>query len=417
MKKEIRRSFTCLILCFFMVMSGMVFIPEAAASSGRTQGSCGENVEWNLDTSTGQLTISGEGSMDDFGDGDMAPWFDVRGQIKSAVIGREVAGITAAAFLGCCELESFAVEEGSAAYSCENGVLFSSDGLSLVCYPAGKTDTRYSLPEGTHRIEDMAFELCSDLEYAALPESVTSIGRDAFANCISLKKVNLPDSVTDADTGIFYGCDQLKTVNIGIGLASLPEDTFRRCSGLKQVLIPDSVKEIGAGAFAECCGLRKIILPDSVTGIGEGAFEGCGCLTDILYCGSQDQWQAVDRDSGNDALENAALSCDQTQPAGLYEYMYQDLSSDDWYYDWVVYTLDSNIMQGTGDNTFSPEGQLTRAEMVRILYNCREEAAGSEAAEDAASATGFSDVKSGAWYEKAVAWASSKGLVKGLSDT
>ena len=48
-------------------------------------GSCGESVNWSLDTETGLLEITGSGKMTDYGNGN-APWYNYRTKIKECVI-------------------------------------------------------------------------------------------------------------------------------------------------------------------------------------------------------------------------------------------------------------------------------------------------------------------------------------------
>ena len=62
-----------------------------------------------------------------------------------------------------------------------------------------------------------------------------------------------------------------------------------------------------------------------------------------------------------------------------------------------------------GDGTgFNPDGDMTRAQMVQILYAMEGKPSGAKA--------NFSDVKSGEWYSDAVAWAQSNGIVAGHTD-
>ena len=56
----------------------------------------------------------------------------------------------------------------------------------LICYPAQKTDTSYTIPDGVTKIDDYAFEYCSYLTSITIPESVTEIGFYAFNGCTSL---------------------------------------------------------------------------------------------------------------------------------------------------------------------------------------------------------------------------------------
>jgi len=68
------------------------------------------------------------------------------------------------------------------------------------------------------------------------------------------------------------------------------------------------------------------------------------------------------------------------------------------------------LMNGTSENHFSPDEKLTRAMLVTVLYRAEGE---PEIANDAS----FTDVESGSYYEKAVAWAKANGIVNGTTET
>ncbi len=86
-----------------------------------------------------------------------------------------------------------------------------------------------------------------------------------------------------------------------------------------------------------------------------------------------------------------------------------DVSRTDWFYYDVRYVCENGLMNGTSRNRFSPYGTATRGMLVTILYRMENEPRcfGSAA---------FSDVKPGAYYEKAVVWASQNGIVSGYTD-
>ena len=86
---------------------------------------------------------------------------------------------------------------------------------------------------------------------------------------------------------------------------------------------------------------------------------------------------------------------------------FSDISGH-WAEDIIKLAAEKGYMNGTAENTFSPDALLTRAMLVTILYN-------ADGKPESGSAK-FEDVKDGAWYEKAVAWASENGLVKGVSE-
>lgn len=87
---------------------------------------------------------------------------------------------------------------------------------------------------------------------------------------------------------------------------------------------------------------------------------------------------------------------------------FSDVKSDSWYAQAVAFCKAQGLMSGTSETTFSPSATVTREMFATILYRL----AGSPAV---TSTNVFSDVKSGAYYYNAVAWAAQSGITKGVS--
>jgi len=93
-------------------------------------------------------------------------------------------------FLPCKNLSSIKVDYKNKFFTAVDDVLFSKDKTTLIHYPAGKTDSEYSIPDG-----------------------ITDIMQQAF-NGITLRKVNIPDSVANIEFAAFTDCKKLKEINI-----------------------------------------------------------------------------------------------------------------------------------------------------------------------------------------------------------
>lgn len=73
------------------------------------------------------------------------------------------------------------------------------------------------------------------------------------------------------------------------------------------------VARIGDHAFAGCKNLRVVrILTPELT-IGTGAFAGCEALETVYYPGTKAQWRELAIGAGNDALQSAAIHCENGQ--------------------------------------------------------------------------------------------------------
>ncbi len=90
---------------------------------------------------------------------------------------------------------------------------------------------------------------------------------------------------------------------------------------------------------------------------------------------------------------------------------FADVATDAYYYEAVKWAVKNGITTGVGDNLFAPGQPCTRAQIVTFLWR----AAGSP--EPKGTAAGMTDVVSGSYYEKAVAWAIENGVTTGTTAT
>ena len=233
---------------------------DSSEAASETSGSCGADLAWSYDSSTGALTVTGSGSMTDFSYSDTR-W-------------------------------------------------------------GGNDIKSVSLPDGLTSIGGFAFRGCTSLSSGTIPDSVTSIGYYAFSGCTSLTSVTIPDSVTYIGNYAFFGCTSLTSVTLGNSVTSIGDSAFYGCTSLTSVTIPDSVTSIGGFAFSRCTSLTAInvaegntayvsengvlfnksktsliqypagktdsayTIPDSVTSIGNYAFLSADSLKSIEVSGN-----------------------------------------------------------------------------------------------------------------------------------
>lgn len=108
------------------------------------------------------------------------------------------------------------------------------------------------------------------------------------------------------------------------------------------------------------------------------------------------------------AILALCMSASLIVPANAQTKGYNDVNSQDWFYDSVNFVTENNMMAGVSDDEFAPNANVTRGMFVTILYRFDGEPAFM-------NDNVFSDVESGSYYEKAVVWASGKGIVNGVS--
>ena len=140
------------------------FLLTVSASEADTSGTCGENLTWTFDESTGTLTISGTGEM--------------------AYMSTPVTGKTESTSPRVPSFWSFGNEK-----------------INSVIIENGVTNIVYS-----------AFNGCYNLTSITIPKSMLTIEMDAFTGCSALSSVTIPESVTNIELSAFDGCSSLNAI-------------------------------------------------------------------------------------------------------------------------------------------------------------------------------------------------------------
>lgn len=279
-----------------------------------SNGTCGENLTWEL-TTDGTLTISGEGNMDDYspGWGNYSPW-NGNPSIYNVIIANSVTSIGDNAFLDCQNIANIIIPNslnsiGEAAFDgCNNlksvNIPDSVKSIGSCAFNRCSELTNITLSNNITSIESNTFSGCQKLSEIIIPNSVTDIGSFAFQECYNLGEIVIPNNVinignsafrecegmtniilskklTSIEEGTFYGCVNLASIEIPNGVTSIGSSAFSGCSNLNNISIQDGLSYIGASAFQYCSSLTDIILPDSINYIGKNAFEDCLGLTNI----------------------------------------------------------------------------------------------------------------------------------------
>ena len=162
-------------------------------------GTCGENVTYILNETTGLLTISGTGAMYDYDMMENPSPFNNNQKIKEIVV--------------------------------ESGVT---------------------------NIGDDAFTQLTKLEKVSLQSTVTSLGKDAFAVCFLLADINIPESVQSIGKEAFSACKALTSITIPKGVTTIEKSTFWYCDHLQSVTLPKSLGNVSDNAFVYCSALTDV---------------------------------------------------------------------------------------------------------------------------------------------------------------
>ena len=229
--------------------------------------------------------------------------------------------------------KSITVAQDSLSYASLDGVLYSKDMTTLVCYPANKEAQSFTVPSavttfGTYcfsyaqnikefsfgesrvkTIEKLAFN--STVFDIVLPDSVTEItdgmlsiayGNLTLSNTIKSipafafqsfygKNVYVPATVETLEEYAFYRSPGIENIYFAKGckVTQIPEYCFEDCAKLKLVELHEGVKEIGAYAFSVATvgtntnQISDIVFPASLEKIGEYAFSYCGSLASVSF--------------------------------------------------------------------------------------------------------------------------------------
>lgn len=203
-------------------------------------GKCGENVTWSLDESTGVLTISGTGPMNE------TTYISCEGweYCKYADLIKEVV-----------------IEEGVTSVGCS---AFGTKGEYEIINGFPNL-TKITLPSTIEKIGRQAF-YCSLAENLTIPKNVKYIGQNAF-NRSSIKSVTLSDGM-ELGGQAFGSCASLKEVtvgkdityrNTGAGNASRENNAFGSCTALEKVTVEAGATKLGDRMFTGCSALKEVI--------------------------------------------------------------------------------------------------------------------------------------------------------------
>lgn len=86
-----------------------------------------------------------------------------------------VEAIGESAFFRCSMLEEINVDEENANYTSIDGVLYNKDATELLCYPEGKTDIIYQVPDTVRKFSEESFGYRPGVKEIYIPNSVNEM--------------------------------------------------------------------------------------------------------------------------------------------------------------------------------------------------------------------------------------------------
>lgn len=183
------------------------------------------------------------------------------------------------AFSYCKALTQVNVAEANARFRSVGGIVFDKVLAALMLYPAGRTDSAYTLPASVTAIGEQAFYTNRYINNVSLPQQLRVIGDEAFRFCSKLKAMQVPDGVTAIGAGAFQECINMEALHLPTGLTEIA-DRLLYMSGVERLYIPAGVRRIGQQAFY-LSPLMRIDLPDAVEEIDDQAFFDIAFLRNV----------------------------------------------------------------------------------------------------------------------------------------
>ena len=379
------------LICMLTVLALLLSLVPAvsAAQTPDFSGQCSAAVRWELDPAEGILTITGTGAIPDYSCGSPAPWYPARARIFNVVLDKSITAIGAYAFAECFALTEVDAKEAALTAIGECAFL-NCDKLETIGFTTGKTIA----------VGDEAFRECRTLAELDLGAASGSIGESAMQDCEALTRVVLPKS-----------------------LNRLEDETFHGCTALADITLPEDLDSIGDGCFWGCLGLSTLTIPAEVSKIGRRAFDACGNLTPTF---AGDAPEFADADTLSNSFISAATLRVPYDAKGWtwpickgywveYDFpaldsVFTDLVKNSWYIPSVQHVYYMGLMNGTSATTFAPNSDMTRGQLVTVLYRIAGEP-------EVTNVNPFTDVKTGTYYYDAVRWAQANGIVTGVTST
>ncbi|MBQ3216956.1 MAG: leucine-rich repeat domain-containing protein, partial [Oscillospiraceae bacterium] len=264
------------IAVFLTLILLLGLLPISSVSAATYSGYEG-SLKWTLDTSTGKLTISGNGAMPNNSDAYSYAWFDYEEYIKTVSISEGVTSIGDYAFYSYPNLTKMSL--GHTVTSIGQYAFYNCDALTT-------TDTGYVQSLGA-----CAFYCCDGLTSVSVSGQTTSMGRAAYADCKNLTTVIVGNGAY-IGAYAFSGCTKLSTVHFSTEVSTIGSNAFSSCP-IESITLPAGLKTIGEAAFSSCTKLTSVTIPANVSFIGENPFQNCSALTGIYVADGNQYFKSV----------------------------------------------------------------------------------------------------------------------------
>ncbi len=206
--------------------------------------------------------------------------FNCDGALETVYIGKDVTFIDGKAFYSCWTLKAFEVDENNPNYCDIDGVLYTKDKKTVVCYPCDHdqylrekygyeselfVETKETDPELWQKYTD-------EVMTYVLPSTVENVGELCF-NYSNLATVYVPEGLKRIETLGFFEMPNFANFYTYVADSPVEDTVLSAVDGKKIYLsLPDGLEYIGSDAFSYDQALTYMFIPESVTYVGHHAF-------------------------------------------------------------------------------------------------------------------------------------------------
>jgi len=221
--------------------------------------------------------------------------FNSRVYLTTIYIPATVKVIEDGAFRGTSKLVTINVDSANPNYVTKDGILYTKDMKTLVCYPM-KAGSSFTVPSTITKIGAYAFYDTKDCGISSITfnEGLVEIGEAAFYLNETIQTLVFPSTLKKIGARAFYGSvyadDEdsyispqgvLQNVTFNEGLEEIGDMAFANQYFQDTFTLPSTVKKIGDYAFVNCNAITKFIFPKSLEELGYNAFAGATGILDL----------------------------------------------------------------------------------------------------------------------------------------
>ena len=345
--------------------------------------------------------------------------------LKEIFIDKNVAQIPIGGVCTGGSFESVNVSDKNKSYASKDGVLYSKDMKIIYEYPRGKKGEKFEIPQSVDYIYDFCF-------YGSFLREITGqnikiVGESAFNWCYYLERVELGNQVEELKNNAFINCRNLNKI---VFPQSLKKIEFLGDCSIKEVVFRGKKTEEILELY--CSPTAPFIQFISVENSDMSHRDGCRCEVDIPSSWAEKELEQAKGFSlitektsyGEKSRITRSEVCElfvnmieralgeKVEGQGN---MFLDTSEQS-----VEKCCSIGIVNGVGEDRFSPGTYISREQMATMIYRSLKyihNSKGGILEEEAEIDSGYTDRSSvSKWAVEAMATLNKMGIMNGMSE-